>query len=236
MQTKEAKYADIEYYNYMGGPDKFYQCLPELESDVVHKFDTYGSPVFHYWPVAQRTTEWYWLTGKPTDQGENFFDPMNAEPIIQITASNVPALLGVDPNTSRGKLFGTKRNPTATLPNNDFTQSILNWGIDHEPVARDTVVRAMRENWQDEKLRFLYECGTFQHPTIPYIGATPDGFFTSKPYINDYDAVRHMTCALEIKCPWKLTLPRAVPVHHMVQMQVSVAMKVSYLNKKIRLF
>lgn len=162
----------------------------------------------------------YWLTGKPTDQGRNFFDAANADPIIALTASNAPAILGVDPNNTRGKLHKLKRDPNCGQIINEYTQNILNWGIDHEAVARETIIRAMRDNWRDDKLRYLYECGTFQHPQKGYIGATPDGFFTSQPFANEYDAVRNMTCALEIKCPYKLTLPRAVPVHHMVQMQV----------------
>jgi hypothetical protein len=131
--------------------------------------------------------------------------------------------MGLDPNSTRSKIFNMKTKATEIKPESEMTQAILNWGTDHEPVAREAFMKILKHYPQEETkpLRYVYECGTFQHGSFPWLGASPDGFFTEKPYVRHEDALNNMTCALEIKCPWKQVLPDVVPAHHMVQMQVS---------------
>jgi hypothetical protein len=203
-------------YTYLGGPTKTYTSVTDLENDVVEI-----PGVGRYWPVAQRTTEWLWMTGKQVSHRElASFDTLDKEPVIQLTASQVAAILGVDPSTHRNAVHTLKTAPDK-LPEPSMTlQAILNWGVQNEPVARDVFTGVMRE-CEDEKIRYLYELGTFQHGLYSWLGASPDGGFTALPYKKPRDVVNNLTGALEIKCPYKLVIPSGVPVHHMVQMQVS---------------
>ena len=240
---------DVPFFNYMGAPHKSWTTFAEMKDDAVelvqeacpHKEEEYSPTqlmaghgkvvlpadadvvprrMFSYWPVQQRTTEWMWLTGK-ANPGTTFADIVP----IRITASQVPAIMGIDPNSSRAKIFKMKKFPETMDSSdvNEFTQSILNWGIEHEHVARQHFMRIIKSyDPQDVKpLRYVYECGPFHHGEYPWLGASPDGFFTELPYIDHKEAIKNMTCALEIKCPWKQVLPDVVPLHHMVQMQVS---------------
>lgn len=206
-------------FTFMGGPHKSWQSPAELVKDVVVKEDNDGVCDFTYWPTAQRTTEWMWLTGKTTTDDGLFA----GTPPILLTASQVPAIMGLDPNNTRKKIHTMKTAPKTVRAESEMTQMILNWGTDHEPVARHDFIRILKNYPEEETrpLRYLYECGTFQHGKHNWLGASPDGFFTEYPIISWTEAINNMTCALEIKCPWKQTLPDVVPPHHMVQMQVS---------------
>lgn len=215
---------DVPFFSYMGAPHKSWTTFAAMQEDAVELVDeeSAGEPkrTFAYWPVQQRTTEWMWLTGK-ANPGTTFADIVP----IRLTASQVPAIMGVDPNSSRAKIFKMKKFPETIDSSdvNEVTQNILNWGIEHEHVARQHFMRVIKsyDPIDVKPLRYVYECGTFQHGQYPWLGASPDGFFTELPYIDHKEAIRNMTCALEIKCPWSQRLPDVVPLHHMVQMQVS---------------
>lgn len=212
---------DIPHFSEMGAPHKAWNNFEEMKADAVVLESAAGDErTFTYWPVVQRTTEWLWLTGKSISDAPEMYGAVT--PIV-LTASQIPAIMGIDPNSSRNKIWTMKKYPDREIEKSDFLQQILNWGTDHESVARAQWMKALKQMDPEEckSLRYVYECGTFQHGKYPYIGASPDGFFTELPYVSHHEALRNMTCALEIKCPWKQVLPDVVPMHHMVQMQVS---------------
>lgn len=85
----------------------------------------------------------------------------------KITASLVAAILGVDPNMSRQeawrRIMGTAKETT-----NAYSQAILDHGVEFE-------AKAMEEF--EVESGFLVLPGRFvPHPTIPWLGASPDGF------------------------------------------------------------
>lgn len=223
--TKEKLRCDINipWFTYMGAHTRSWVDFKALEEDALVREYTADDREWIYWPVRQRSTEWMWLTGKTA---ETFGTAADTAP-IKLTASQIPALMGLDPNCTRKNIWRLKKNPKLMdKPKSEMAQMILNWGTEHEHDARTqfmTILKSYNENDPEDTrlLRYVYEAGTFQHGKHTWMAASPDGFFTELPYVDHNEALNNMTCALEIKCPWKQILPDVVPVHHMVQMQVS---------------
>lgn len=89
-------------------------------------------------------------------------------------------------------------------PADDYGSVAMRWGTDHEDDAR--TVYAIRND------AFVQECGFFEHPTLRFVGASPDGL------VGD-DGL------LEIKCPFttkehvRTLVNREVPDQYRVQVQ-----------------
>jgi putative phage-type endonuclease len=113
----------------------------------------------------------------------------------KITASVAAACLGLCPYTSRQeawrKIMGKSKGD-----DNRHTR----WGTEFEATAR--------EAYEVETGNLVEETGFWAHPTIPWLGASPDGLVGR-------DGLA------EIKCPSKL--PLLVPIHHRIQMIVQLA-------------
>lgn len=107
----------------------------------------------------------------------------------RITGSMFSACLGLNPYVSRQKAWRiiTGREVVET---NTFMQ----WGTDHEPVARSA--------YEVETGFLVTECGFFRHPKYEFIGCSPDGL------IEEFGLI-------EIKCPQKMY--EGVPQHYLPQ-------------------
>jgi putative phage-type endonuclease len=112
-----------------------------------------------------------------------------------ITASIAAGALGLSPHMSRQKAFRL----VLGLENEDVN-AYMKWGMAFEEVART--------DYQCETGYLVEEAPFVRHPTIPWLGASPDCFVGS-------DGLA------EFKCPQKL--PLNVPIHYRVQMLVQLA-------------
>lgn len=111
----------------------------------------------------------------------------------RLTASNFAAAVGINPHTSRQRLWriltGRERREVSAA---------MRWGIDHE---RDAI-RAF-----EVITGRLVDPAPFV-PYLDWLGASPDG------WVDDEGL-------LECKCP--LSLPASVPAHHLCQIQGQLA-------------
>ncbi len=113
----------------------------------------------------------------------------------KITASTAAAILGLDKN--KGPLAAYRE---ITGPHKDKDNRHTAWGREFEPAARSS--------YEVETGALVLETGFWLHPTLPWLGASPDGLVAS-------DGL------LEIKCPQNI--PTEVPPQHLVQMAVQLA-------------
>lgn len=114
-----------------------------------------------------------------------------------LTASDIGALLGYSKYNNRNSVIKKKCGEGPKFRGNIFTLH----GQKYEEVAK-----------QIYELRYdkhVDEYGLIQHPTIPILGASPDGISTNG-------------IMLEIKCPPKRKITGVVPPHYWVQMQVQL--------------
>ncbi len=114
----------------------------------------------------------------------------------KITASLAPACLGLSPWTSRQKAWRIIKGIEKTQVDNRHTA----WGKEFEPAAISS--------YEVESGNLVKPTGFWEHPTIPWLGASPDGL------IGEYGLV-------EVKCPSKIHTE--VPEHYEVQMRVQMA-------------
>lgn len=125
--------------------------------------------------IAQRTPEWY------------------AARKDRLTASDVAAALGANPNCSRKQLLRRKVN------GDGFTGNVATqWGANNE----DNAI-ARYEHLTGEE---VFECGLFVHAQCDDIAGSPDGITNSKKLI-------------EVKCPYRKALQPSVPAMYMPQIQ-----------------
>lgn len=80
----------------------------------------------------------------------------------------------------------------------DMFKAALCWGVMFEPVAADAYVHFNKCK--------LYDFGLLRHPTLDWVGASPDG-------INENGVM------LEIKCPFKRKITGEIPSQYYYQMQ-----------------
>lgn len=127
----------------------------------------------------------------------------------RVTGSMVGAILGVDPNTSRAEAMRRMVRAYQGLPSEFEGNIATNWGKIHEQEAREAFEYSIRIKVQD--------AGFVVHPTLDWLGASPDGFISDDTLI-------------EIKCPFGLR-DHAKPVpfktieaqpHYYAQMQVQL--------------
>lgn len=133
--------------------------------------------------IPQRTQEWY--DARTT----------------MITASDFAQALGCAKFGTQRQFF--EKKCSVAPPAFDATIPPLRWGIMFEPVACN-IYRSMNCGVH------VHEFGLLRHPTIPYIGASPDG-------ITD-DGIM-----LEIKCPWRRKITGEVPLQYYYQIQGQLA-------------
>lgn len=85
--------------------------------------------------------------------------------------------------------------------------SPFKWGWRFEPVARDLYAVVFGDG-----LESVYDgLGRVRHPSLPRLGASPDGVLTSGPRTGRL---------LEIKCPISRELNGSVPMQYWIQMQL----------------
>jgi putative phage-type endonuclease len=101
----------------------------------------------------------------------------------RITGSVVGAILGLDPNCTRDEAMRRMVRAYHGAPSEFKGNIATQWGITHEDEAREAFER--REFLFVEKASFVV------HPTILWLGASPDGFVGDNALI-------------EIKCPFGL--------------------------------
>lgn len=90
-------------------------------------------------------------------------------------------------------------------PANKFQNEAMRWGVEQEPGAL--------EAYQLRTGRTVTAAGLCMHPTLDYIGASPDGLMVDR--------------GLEIKCPWNTAnhigaILDGMPPEHMAQIQCAM--------------
>lgn len=113
----------------------------------------------------------------------------------KITASLAAAILGLDKN--KGPLAAYRE---IVGPHKDKDNRHTAWGREFEPAARFA--------YEVKTRNLVFETGFWTHPTLEWLGASPDGLV-------DDDGL------LEIKCPQNI--PTEVPPHHVVQMAIQMS-------------
>lgn len=117
----------------------------------------------------------------------------------KLTASRVAAALGLDPYMSRQKLW---RQLTGEEEQGPPTQRMQD-GIHAEPYAI--------AQYEIESGYLIEPVGFVPHPSIPWLGASPDGLINADGLV-------------EVKCPdptyWKKH--EAVPTHYFAQIQAQL--------------
>jgi putative phage-type endonuclease len=127
----------------------------------------------------QRSEEWYL-----------FRDSM-------LTASDWGTILGMNPYSNSNQLLLKKCGKNVPFPSN----AAIDWGVKYEDVA----VQIYEQRNQMEVLMF----GCIRHPTIEFLGASPDGI--SKDGI-----------MLEIKCPSRRQITGVIPPYYWCQVQAQL--------------
>lgn len=126
--------------------------------------------------VEQRTPEWYEMR------------------MTMITASDWAAAIGKGHFGNKNDFILKKCDKGPKFKGNIYTE----WGVKYENVA--TRLYELRTKNK------IYEFGVLKHPTILFLGASPDGI-TAKGIM------------LEIKCPYSRKITGIVPSHYWMQIQ-----------------
>ena len=125
-----------------------------------------------------------------------------------ITASRIKDVLAVSkrdgkPLQARADYLVEKVCEILTgTPVSRFQNEAMRWGVEQEPAAL--------EAYQERTGRIVTAAGLCMHPTLDYIGASPDGLMPDR--------------GLEIKCPWNTAnhigaILDGMPPEHMAQIQ-----------------
>lgn len=90
-------------------------------------------------------------------------------------------------------------------PASRFQNEAMRWGVEQEPGALDA--------YQQRTGRIVTAAGLCMHPTLDYIGASPDGLMVDR--------------GVECKCPWSSvvhlnTIMNGMPDEHMAQLQAGM--------------
>lgn len=134
----------------------------------------------------------------------------------RVTGSMVGAILGLDPNCTREEAMRRMVRSYQGLPSEFKGNIATQWGVTHEDEARE----AFQYKYETE----VQPASFVVHPTIPWLGASPDGLILD-------DAL------IEIKCPFGLRNHEApVPFkkadeqpHYYAQMQIQMFVTGRYL-------
>jgi putative phage-type endonuclease len=157
--------------------------------------------------VAQRSAEWF-----------------NSRK-MRITASEIGCVLGVNPYKSRNVFWKEKLSVLKNEPEKERESSwISEWGVRYEPIVQNIIrQRFQKSNYNLQET--LFEYGMICHPTIPFLGASPDGIL--------FDGTM-----IEIKCPptRQIEENEVVPYYYsqmQLQMECCQLDKVEFIECKI---
>ena len=117
-----------------------------------------------------------------------------------MTASDAAGALGIPAFKGQRNVRQSllEQKVSGTFTGNHMTR----WGQDNEDQVRERAMQALGE--------VAWEVGLVVHPTLPWLGASPDG-------------VTNTGRLIEIKCPYKRKpLPEEVPHHYWPQIQVQL--------------
>lgn len=109
----------------------------------------------------------------------------------KITGSRVGGILGVNPYKSRDDVMREMVREWFDAPSEFTGNEATDWGEKMEPVA----LAFYREQLVDDSVLGVKDVGFIPHPTLDFIGASPDGEFIMAQGIN-------WRGGLEIKCPF----------------------------------
>jgi putative phage-type endonuclease len=136
--------------------------------------------------VTQRTPEWY--EARKT----------------MVTASDVAQALGCSKFGTQRTFFQKKCGAPEEQAAFDATLPPLKWGVMYEPVAQGIYSAA------NLGVR-IHEFGLLRHPSLPFVGASPDG-------------ITDLGVMLEIKCPWRRKIVEGeIPLQYYYQIQAQLA-------------
>jgi putative phage-type endonuclease len=113
----------------------------------------------------------------------------------KITASLAAACLSLDPYKSRAAAWREIMGMGSGLQNRH-----MQWGVQFEAAAR--------LDYEVLSGHIVEETGLWQHPTVPWLAASPDGLIGREGLV-------------EIKCPTEP--PQSVPIHHRIQCLIQLA-------------
>lgn len=143
--------------------------------------------------IEQRTEEWYLNFSKVLTASEfsNLFS----------SAKKWSDFVMAKAHPKRDERARRLAQPTEEI-------NALAWGIRFEPVVKQ-ILEAK------DKCR-IYESGRLQHPTNPFLAASPDGIIESSAH-------KHQVGRLvEIKCPYSRIIGGEIPFEYWVQMQIQM--------------
>lgn len=124
-------------------------------------------------------------------------DDWHRQRSTRITASEVGAVLGECAYEKPLDILFRKLGLVTAFSGNAFTA----WGQRYEPIAQRL--------YTHKTGRPVQEFGLIPHPTIPFLGASPDGITPEGRM-------------LEIKCPSRRVIDGVVPRHYYLQMQLQM--------------
>lgn len=110
---------------------------------------------------------------------------------------------GPEVHTNPGDEVGESQ--TVYLTSDDGKLSAFKWGWRYEPVARQLFEQCIAEGTVFDGL------GRIRHPTLPRLGASPDGLIMNGPRCGRL---------VEIKCPPSRVINGSIPIHYYCQMQL----------------
>ncbi len=125
---------------------------------------------------------------------------------MRITASEIGSVLGVNPYKSRNVFWKEKLSILRGEPEKERKYSFISeHGVKYEPVVQNIIRKRFPENPFP-----LYEYGMICHPTISFLGASPDGVL--------FDGTM-----VEIKCPpTRVISPYTIVPYYYSQMQLQM--------------
>lgn len=118
----------------------------------------------------------------------------------RLTASDLATALGINPYESSDSLVLKKCGLGERFTGNAATEHGARW----EDFVRD--------KFCEETGLECFEAGLLPHPTIDFLGGSPDGLLSNKE--GTYAAL------LEIKCPLRRRITGTVPAYYMPQLQL----------------
>lgn len=122
----------------------------------------------------------------------------------RLTASDVAAAIGANKHCTPAALTRRKLEPRSF-----FGNAATAWGQKYEPEAIAEYERLSGN--------IVHECGFFQHPTLPWIGGSPDGIVDSPASLEH--GTPQNTKLLEVKCPYFKDIEPYCPAHYYPQVQ-----------------
>ena len=143
--------------------------------------------------IEQRTEEWY----------ANFSKVLTASEFSNLfsTPKKWSDFVMAKARPSRDERARRLAQPTDEM-------NALAWGIRFEPVVKQIL--------EVKDKCCIYESGRLQHPTNPFLAASPDGIIESSSH------PRQVGRLVEIKCPYSRVIGGEIPFEYWIQMQIQM--------------